>query len=801
MIILYNILLTGLMAIITPFFLIATPFLRKRRGTVWARMGFSDMPDARQRIGGRPPIWVHALSVGEVTSAYPLVKKLKALFPDHPIWISATTKTGFETASRMFGEMGDHIFYFGYDCLFTVKRIAARVNPCMVIVVESDIWPNFLYVMKKRQIPVFLANARLSDRTLAGYRRLGFFMTPTLRRFSAICAQTETDAERFQSLGISPDRIVTTGNIKFDQVFPPVTDAEKATLRSAFRLPENTQIIVAGSTHKGEEAILAEAFAALKQRFPSLIFIDAPRDPARAKQVKSIFSRTGISAATMGQMKPSSARPPDVIVIDTIGLLQSLYALSDIAFVGGSLLDYRGHNPLEPAAHARPVLFGPYMGDFKEISEKLIAADGAKEVTSASDIIETAGLLLENRSVGRTMGKHARSVLDANQGAVKKTTDIIQQTFNHHPASQYGIPVQTSLTPQLLRPLSLLYGTGARLRRWLYHGPLLTPEQLPCPVISVGNITAGGTGKTPMTIYIARRLKAIGYSPAIISRGYRGSASREGGIVSDGKTIFMDTDQAGDEPLMMAQALPDVPVVVGKHKYRAAQTAIEEFSANVIILDDGFQHFQLARDLNILLLDSAAPTGNNRLLPAGPLREPLACLAYADVFVFTRTPASALTVPETITGMIGEKPAFNTRHQSFFAVVMPGGNNAVRLFRDRINPDRFTDKQAFVFSGLAKNEAFLNGIKTLIPGITIVGHRFYKDHHRYSANDLQTLSEQAMAAQANLLITSEKDFVKIPPNTDIPLDLLILGVEISFTDPAQVKAFDALLQKAAQSNP
>lgn len=792
MIILYNILFTLALALVAPFFLAAAPFLRKRRGTVLKRLGLGTIPGVRHDPT-KKPIWVHALSVGEVTSALPLVSKLKTLYPDQPLWISATTKTGLETAFRIFGETADHIFFAPYDLYFSVIRGVKKVGPGMVIVVESDIWPNFLYVLEKKRIPVVLANARLSDRTLAGYRRLSFFMGPTLRRFSAICTQRQEDTRRFQSLGIPADQLVTTGNIKLDQSFPPVTASEKTALQSALRLSGDPLVMVAGSTHKGEEVILAKAYAALKKQFPSLVFIVAPRDPARAKQVKSVFADTGLNAAIMGRMKPSVTRPPDVIVVDTIGLLQTLYAIAHIALIGGSFLDFRGHNPLEPSAYARPVLFGPHMDDFKEIAQKLIAAGGAIQVAGAADIVATAGRLLQDSAAAGTIGGRARKVLDANRGAVKKTVETIQPLYGNQATACFAKPGKRRMGSYLLWPLTLPYGAGARLRRRLYHGPFLQPKQLPCPVIAVGNITTGGTGKTPMTVYIAQRLKAMGYLPAIVSRGYRGSASRDGGIVSDGRTVLMDATQAGDEPLMMAQALPNVPVLVGKHKYRAAQTAVEKFSANVIILDDGFQHFQLARDLNILLMDGSFPFGNGRLLPAGPLREPVFCLKHADVVVFTRTRTSP-ALPGPIAGLVKGKPAFATRHQSRVAALIPAGTTR-KIPPDLIDVTQLNGRNAFVVSGLAKNDAFLKGMKDAAPGINISDHRFFRDHHRYSGNDLQTIAQQAVEARADLIITSEKDFTRLPSDTIFSLDLLILGVDIAFNDPAQKKAFDALLQK------
>jgi len=792
MILIYNTLLRIVLLIMAPFFIITAPFLRKRRGTILKRAGLIGLPDNRNSRITTEPIWVHALSVGEVMSAIPLVKKLKHLFPERQIWISATTKTGFNTAHDKFKDTADRIFYSGYDFSFTVNRIINRINPGMVIVVESDIWPNFMKTLAKKKIPAVLVNARLSERTFAGYNKFSFFMRPTLKRFTRICTQTNEDARRFLALGLPEDKISVTGNIKFDQVFPPVLDAEKAALLSALRLDKKSLIIVAGSTHPGEEQILAEALTNLKRKFKNLFLIVAPRDPARAKQVEEVFQASGLSSSIFSNIKSSSSIPADVVVIDTIGLLQTLYAISDISFIGGSLVDFRGHNPLEPAAYSKPILFGPYMADFKAIAAGLTSVGGAFLVRNAAEFMSKALTLLKNPAQAKTAGEHASEMLAANHGSVDNLLTIIVPFLN----KTRSIEETAHMPPNIIRalvlfPLTATYRTAALLRRYLYQSWIIKPKKLPCRVISVGNITTGGTGKTPMTIYIARRLKKMGLSPAIVSRGYRGHASKRGGIVSDGNSILMNAAEAGDEPLMMAQILNGVPVVVGRHKYQAAKTAISHFEPDVILLDDGFQHFQLARDLNILLMDSTKPVGNGWTLPAGNLREPVSCLRHADIFAFTRAD-SPPDIPRKTAGYVTGKPVVNTRHQQYIAAWVTHGSNQI-LSPELIGKNQLKNKRAFVFCGLAKNESFLTGTAALLPDIEIVGYKFFRDHHWYSNFDLFDLSKQATELKADIMITSEKDYARISNSVGVTKDLMVLGVKIVFDDPAHAEIFDELL--------
>jgi len=329
-----------------------------------------------------------------------------------------------------------------------------------------------------------------------------------------------------------------------------------------------------------------------------------------------------------------------------------------------------------------------------------------------------------------------------------------------------------------LKPLTWLYGAAAFFRRKLYTTKIIKPEKLPCPVISIGNLTTGGTGKTPMTIFVATLLKEAGLSPLIISRGYKGSATRTGGIVSDGRNILMHAGLSGDEPLLMAERLAGVPVAVGRNRSLIATEGIRQFSPDVILLDDGFQHFQLARDIDIVLMDTARPLGNNRLLPAGPLREPLTALKAADIIIFTRADKPADIYPNSLTERIKDKPQFSACHVPFISAWIP------EVERDLPEIDTLDQRRAFVFCGLADNESFLNNVRRLTSDVT--GHRFFRDHHDFTASDLTAISAAAQEKKADIIITSAKDYVKFrdKPMPDVSCDLVVLDVAISFKDRA-----------------
>ena len=403
----------------------------KRRKTVLHRLGLMPLPKAisqnRSQKRGNRPIWIHALSVGEVLSAVPLIKELKTCFKHQDIVFSASTKTGFEIANKLFKKEVDSIFFFPFDLLFSVKYITGKIDPAIVIIVESDIWPNFLFEMKRRNVPVVLINARLSKRSFKRYKRFSFISKKLFLSFAKICAQSIEDAKRFMLLGIPSNMISTTGNIKFDQPYHSVSEKEIEILKQSMNIQQVKKILMAGSTHEGEESILIDAFSRIRKDFADTVLILVPRNPERAKSILKLCKSSGFSSILMKDFENIDKNEKfDVILVDVIGILKGLYAIADVAFVGGSLVSLCGHNPLEPAAFSRPIIFGPDMSDFADISDMLVESGGAVSVQDAESIYNIVSELLTDNQKAGEMGSMAFKVFNTNKGAVEKTLKVIE---------------------------------------------------------------------------------------------------------------------------------------------------------------------------------------------------------------------------------------------------------------------------------------------------------------------------------------------------------------------------------------
>ena len=413
----------------TVAFFLSVPFLWLLRNERMAERLALTLPDRLPRDG---PLWIHALSVGEVLSAVALVGALKEAFRDFELFFSVSTQTGFEIAQSRLSDQVQAVFFFPYDLYFSVRRAVNTVGPDLVVMVETDAWPNFLFALNSAGVPAVLVNARISDKSFKNYKRLSYFSQRLFARFTKICAQSNLDAVKFKNLGIPAHQVVMTGNIKFDQKFVPMSRGEKAKLKHMLHLNRQAKIFVAGSTHNGEEAILRDAFIQMKKRFSDLMLVIVPRDPKRAGQVRELFKEAGVASALVSDLNAAGSRDSvDVVVVDTIGLLDRLYELADIAFIGGSLVGSGGHNPLEAAACALPILFGPDMTDFKEVSRMLLDAGGAVVVKDVGDLVQVVDTVLGESGQAALMGRCAHDVFCGNQGAVAKTLEVIRDTVRY----------------------------------------------------------------------------------------------------------------------------------------------------------------------------------------------------------------------------------------------------------------------------------------------------------------------------------------------------------------------------------
>ena len=335
----------------------------------------------------------------------------------------------------------------------------------------------------------------------------------------------------------------------------------------------------------------------------------------------------------------------------------------------------------------------------------------------------------------------------------------------------------------VLKIASLCYGRGVQLRQAAYARGVFKTRRLPCTVIAVGNLTVGGTGKTPMTIYLARLIQNLGLGVVVISRGYGGKSEKKGGIVCDGRDILMRPDASGDEPFMIAKQLETVPVLVGRDRFETGMTAIRRFGADVILLDDAFQHRKLARDVDIVLMDAKSPLGNGYLFPRGVLREDKRALERSHAVVFTRVETDGSLTNKGLDDLLTGKPVFQSSHQPYIFRAIKANRSSADT--DRVltrNLEWLSKKQAFAFSGIARNEDFRNTIKNL--GCTIKGFASFPDHYRYGPQDITRILDAAVEAKAECMLTTEKDYIRIGDSYCWPMDFVVIGVQIAFRDDA-----------------
>ena len=322
---------------------------------------------------------------------------------------------------------------------------------------------------------------------------------------------------------------------------------------------------------------------------------------------------------------------------------------------------------------------------------------------------------------------------------------------------------------------------GVHLRTTAYDQGLIKAKRLSCVVISIGNVTLGGSGKTPLTIYIAKKLGHLGYRVAVISRGYGGKAEKSGAIVSDGSQIFISADVSGDEPYMMARQLTGTPILVGANRYQSGSLAVKSFKPDVILLDDGFQHRSLARDLDLVLLDANEPEGNGYLFPRGVLREPLESIGRGHAVILTRSQLDGSKLGRRLGSVLDSIPVFSSQHCPYIVKIIPASNKAEAVSSDGTQAQDFNflkAKKALAFSGIAANENFFQSLKDT--GCLLVEAIPYRDHHRYHRADISRIRQTAQKRQVDFILTTAKDYYRLPEAINLGNTLVVVGVEIMF---------------------
>jgi 3-deoxy-D-manno-octulosonic-acid transferase len=429
----YNLALLAALAAGSPWWLWRMATTQKYREGLLQRLG--RVPADVARLGQkRAIIWVHAVSVGEVLAVSRLVQTLDTALPDTLIAVSTTTRTGQALARDRFG--AERVFYCPLDFPWAVRAYLKALTPRLFVLAETEFWPNLLSGCFRRGIPIAVVNARVSDRSWPRYRRLRWLWRPFLSRLSRVLAQSETDANRLKAIGCQPERVSVAGNLKFD-----VRAAGEAEATRLLReLAGGLRLVVAGSTLEGEEAALLEAWPRLLEADSQLAMVLAPRHPERFTSVAALLQNSGVAwvrrsdwpeaesrTAQAGGLNPLN--PGQIILLDTIGELASVYSLASVAFVGGSLIPAGGHNPLEPAQFGVPIVMGPHYANFRVIAEDLLAHQAVR-IAAREELAGALSGLLEDPAAAQAMGERARQVFLSQAGATGRCVEAIKELLS-----------------------------------------------------------------------------------------------------------------------------------------------------------------------------------------------------------------------------------------------------------------------------------------------------------------------------------------------------------------------------------
>lgn len=397
-------------------------FSGKYRGRMGDRLGMGLADRLPEKKEGALRIWVHALSVGEVRSASVLLQTLGRQLPNAELILSSTTRTGVATARHQ-KETVRYLLPYPFDLWFSVRRFLDRVQPDLFVLVETDFWPNFLWQLHRRKIPAVLVNGRISEKSWQGYRAAGIIFRPLFSLFARLYLQTEEDAGRMRQLGVSGDRVCTAGNLKYDAALLASSFLAQAE-NNPVSAVGGSFLIVAGSTHAGEEEILLDCFCRLRRQWADCRLVIAPRDIGRAERIGELAGKAGLSCSLFSRQ--SDEADTEVIVLDVFGRLMECYARAAVAFIGGSLVEEGGHNPLEAAVFGKPVLFGPHMDDFAEIGRDLLAAGAARQVADRQALQEALFSLRGNGAKRRAMAQRAMAAVLSKSGSADRiVTEIL----------------------------------------------------------------------------------------------------------------------------------------------------------------------------------------------------------------------------------------------------------------------------------------------------------------------------------------------------------------------------------------
>ncbi len=707
-------------------------------------------------------IWLHAVSVGEVLSCIEFLRRLRAEFPHSGLFVSSATLAGRAAAADKLQGIVDGVFYAPVDYVFAVRRVLRTLQPSIVIVAETEIWPNLFREVKRVGASLAIVNGRISDGAFQRDLRFRAVFAAALSHADVILAQTPPDADRFLALGGLPDRIRIGGNLKYD--FEPRAAEPGSPVLAFVGRVRPAAVWIAASTmppaHPGDvdedDAVIATCRTLNR---PDLLLILAPRKPERFDAVAKKLEAARIPYARRSALP---ADPANVLLLDTIGELSGLFAAADVVFMGGTLAARGGHNILEPALFGKPVIVGPHMENFQAIADDFRAAGASVAIADSAALAGAVQRLLAAPVEARDIGARARVCAEARRGATARALEDVRILY-HSQVPRYR-PAQPWFT--IAWALSRAWAWGGRRRM---ARSLANRRKLDAPVVSVGNLTMGGTGKTPCVLRLTELLLGAARRPAILTRGYGRGSPDSHILVRPGADIR--AQHSGDEPKIFVRS-GLAPVGIGADRFRTGADLLRHFDVDVILLDDGFQHVRLARDVDIVLIDALQPFGGGSLFPLGRLREPVDALARAQIVLITRSAFSDL--PPAIERQVRR---CNPSAPIFRASVEPRAWVEHRTGREFAISARPFDR-AGAFCGLGNPQSFRRTLAAL--GVDPVDWVEFEDHHRYRPHELSRLAAQMGSRGAGALVTTEKDAVNLCEDChDLVAPLVIYWLQVA----------------------
>lgn len=773
---LYNLSLVALAPLALPYWVVRS----------WAKgHPWRSLPEALGRLRfpvdttAPSPIWFHAVSVGEVLASLPFLRQLHRELPSVPIYLSTGTPSGRQLAEARLGGIVQGFFRAPVELPWCVASVFSRLRPRALIIAETELWPNYFFQAKRFGAAALVVNGRLSDRSAPRYRALRFLFGPVLQCADLVLAQSPADRDRFIAAGCPTIKARSAGNFKYDADSASPEGDPPTDLERFLECANPDPLIVAGSTREGEEAMLAPALRAIAAKRNRLLVIDAPRHPHRFDEAERALATTGLPVLRRSRLDPSHpCSLPAILLLDSLGELASLYPRADLVFVGGSLNGWGGHNILEPVLHGRPVVVGPHMQNFRQITRDLLQAGGLLQVANDDELSRALQDLIANSARREALGRAGQAWALSQSGASERASQEAVRLYRRARPRQAA----SGVARVTLRPLATCWSAASRVRRWAYERGILARHRLAAPVISIGNLTVGGTGKTPMVAWLVERLAQAGHTAAVLTRGYGRDNSHRTHLAPAASGA--DPRLLGDEPAMLARrfasSAPSALLAVGADRYAAGRMAEGHGDIDFLVLDDGLQHLKLERSLEIVLLDGSQPFGNGYMLPLGSLREPPSSLAKADIVLVTRT-----------------EPEFD--YQRLRAEVR-NWNPRAPVFHARTVPRRLVDlrsgeacelaalasKRVAAFCGIGNPRAFWKQVRKAAR--EIVARRAFRDHHRYTPPELDQLNRLAAAQGAQAFVTTEKDAMNLPAAERLLLPTFVLEIDLEIDDAEELLA-------------